>query len=78
MRILLLCGIMAAVAEAQTLTTLATFNGTNGYGPIAPGYAGLYQVAIQIPASLSNGDYPVIAAIDGVQSPASTLITIQQ
>jgi uncharacterized protein (TIGR03437 family) len=45
---------------------------------LAPGYAGLYQVAIQIPASLANGDYPVIATIDGVQSPASTLITIQQ
>jgi uncharacterized protein (TIGR03437 family) len=45
---------------------------------LAPGYAGLYQVAIQIPASLQNGDYPVIATIDGASSPSTTLITVQQ
>ena len=31
---------------------------------MAPGYAALYQVAIQIPASLSNGDYPVVATVE--------------
>jgi uncharacterized protein (TIGR03437 family) len=45
---------------------------------LAPGYAGLYQVAIQIPASLANGDYPVVATISGAQSPATTLITVQK
>jgi uncharacterized protein (TIGR03437 family) len=45
---------------------------------LAPGYAGLYQVAIQIPASLDNGDYPVVATIAGAQSPSTTLITVQQ
>jgi len=45
---------------------------------LAPGYAGLYQVAIQIPASLANGDYPVVATINGAQSPSTTLITVQQ
>jgi uncharacterized protein (TIGR03437 family) len=50
-----------------------------GYGAVlAPGYAALYQVAIQVPPSLANGDYPVIAVIDGVASPASTLLTVQQ
>jgi len=44
---------------------------------LAPGYAGLYQVAIQIPASLASGGYPVVASINGVQSPSSTLITVQ-
>jgi uncharacterized protein (TIGR03437 family) len=42
------------------------------------GNAGLYQVAIQIPTALANGDYPVIATISGVPSPATTLITVQQ
>jgi uncharacterized protein (TIGR03437 family) len=42
------------------------------------GNAGLYQVAIQIPTSLANGDYPVIATISTVPSPATTLITVQQ
>ena len=49
------------------------------YGAVlAPGYAGLYQIAIQIPAQLANGDYPVVATIAGVQSPSTTLITVQQ
>ena len=45
---------------------------------LAPGYAGLYQVAIQIPASLADGDYPVVATISGQQSPSTTMITVQQ
>lgn len=45
---------------------------------LAPGYAGLFQVAIQIPTSLVNGDYPVIATINGVQSLSTTLITVEQ
>jgi len=44
---------------------------------LAPGYAGLYQIAIQIPASLANGDYPVIATINGASSPSTTMITVQ-
>jgi uncharacterized protein (TIGR03437 family) len=43
---------------------------------LAPGFAGLYQVAIQIPASAPDGDLPVIASINGVPSPSS-LITVQ-
>jgi uncharacterized protein (TIGR03437 family) len=45
---------------------------------LASGYAGLYQVAVQIPASLANGDYPMIATVSGAQSPSTTLITVQQ
>ena len=43
---------------------------------LTSGAAGLYQVAIQIPASLSDGDYPVVASISGVQSPAGVLIAV--
>jgi uncharacterized protein (TIGR03437 family) len=45
---------------------------------LASGYAGLYQIAIQIPAGLANGDYPVTATINGVSSPSTTMITVQQ
>jgi uncharacterized protein (TIGR03437 family) len=45
---------------------------------LAPGFAGLYQVAIQIPASLANGDYPVVATVSGALSPSTTMITVQQ
>jgi hypothetical protein len=69
-------------ATYNTATTVSVKVGTESatvYGAaLAPGYAGLYQVAIQIPASLANGDYPVLATISGAQSPATTLITVQQ
>ena len=45
---------------------------------LAPGYAGLYQIAIQIPPSLANGDYPIVASIAGAQSSQSTMITVHQ
>jgi len=45
---------------------------------LAPGYAALYQVAIQLPSSLADGDYALVATINGVSSPSSTLITIKK
>lgn len=45
---------------------------------LAPGYAGLYQIAIQVPPSLANGDYPVVATIAGAQSSQATMITVNQ
>jgi uncharacterized protein (TIGR03437 family) len=71
-----------STATYNTATPVSvTIGGKNAnvYGAaLAPGYAGLYQIAILIPASLSNGDYPVIATIDGVGSPSTTMITVQQ
>jgi uncharacterized protein (TIGR03437 family) len=45
---------------------------------LAPGFAGLYQVAIQVPTSLGNGNWPIVATIGGVSSPSSAVITVQQ
>lgn len=64
----------ASVVTVTIGTTSATVSGA----ALAPGYAGLYQIAIQIPAGLANGDCPVVAIISGVSSPATTLITVQQ
>jgi uncharacterized protein (TIGR03437 family) len=44
---------------------------------LAPGAAAEYQLAVQIPASLADGDYPIIAMVNGVSSPSTTLITVQ-
>jgi uncharacterized protein (TIGR03437 family) len=44
---------------------------------LTPGDAGLYQIAIQIPTTLADGDYPVVATVSGVQSPLNVLITVQ-
>ena len=63
----------ASAVTATVGNTAATVYGV----ALAPGYAGLYQVAIQIPSSLANGDYPVIATAAGAQSPSGTLITVQ-
>ena len=45
---------------------------------LTSGEAGLYQVAIQIPTTLADGDHPIVATVSGAQSPASTLITVQK
>jgi uncharacterized protein (TIGR03437 family) len=45
---------------------------------LAPGFAGLYQVAIQVPLSVPDGDLPVVATVRGVQTPSSALITVRQ
>jgi len=44
---------------------------------LSPGYAALFQVAIQVPLSTPDGDYPLIASVSGVSSPATTLITVK-
>jgi uncharacterized protein (TIGR03437 family) len=56
--------------------TVGTTSATVYGAALAPGYAGLYQVAIQIPTSLTDGDYQVVATVSGVESPSSTLITV--
>ncbi|MBZ5611550.1 MAG: FG-GAP-like repeat-containing protein [Acidobacteriia bacterium] len=43
----------------------------------ASGFAGLIQVAVQVP-NLSDGDYPVIAEVGGVSSPSTTLLTVKK
>jgi uncharacterized protein (TIGR03437 family) len=57
--------------------TIGTTSATVYGAALAPGYSGLFQVAIQIPAGLADGDYTVLATVAGVQSP-STSITVQQ
>jgi uncharacterized protein (TIGR03437 family) len=44
---------------------------------LAPGLAGLYQVAIQVPAGMANGDYAIKMAIAGVSSPNSVFLSVQ-
>ena len=45
---------------------------------LTPDAAGLYQVAIQVPLYLPDGDYPVVATVyNNSQSPAA-LLTVQK
>jgi cardiolipin synthase A/B len=57
-----------------------TIGGTQAivYGAaLAPGFAALYQVAIQIPETLADGDYAIVATISGAASPGAVLLTVQ-
>jgi uncharacterized protein (TIGR03437 family) len=45
---------------------------------LAPGAAGLYQIAIVLPDSLPDGDLEVVALADGEPSPSGVFITIQK
>jgi uncharacterized protein (TIGR03437 family) len=45
---------------------------------LASGSAGLYQIAIQIPGSLTDGDWPLQATIGGVPSPTRTILSVHQ
>ena len=44
---------------------------------LAPGFAGLYQVAIQVPNALGAGNWPVVATIGGVSSPTRPVLAVQ-
>jgi len=45
---------------------------------LSPGYAGLYQVAIQVPASMADGDYALKAAVSGASSPDGVILTVKK
>ena len=45
---------------------------------LTPGNAGVYQVAIQVPANAPNGDLPIVAIVNGVLSPSNIYLTVQQ
>jgi uncharacterized protein (TIGR03437 family) len=46
-------------------------------GAVLSSYASVYQVAIQIPASLADGDYAIVATVAGAQSPSSVILSVQ-
>ncbi|HEX5229900.1 MAG TPA: SBBP repeat-containing protein [Bryobacteraceae bacterium] len=45
---------------------------------LAPGFAALYQVAIQVPTTLANGDHVVVTSVGGVNPPSTTMLTVQK
>ena len=45
---------------------------------LAPGLAGVYQIAVQVPAGLADGDQPVVVEINGVSSPPASFLNIHQ
>jgi uncharacterized protein (TIGR03437 family) len=44
---------------------------------LTPGNAGLYQITVQVPNGLSDGDQPVTCQVNGIQTPTGVVITVQ-
>ncbi|HXS97447.1 MAG TPA: IPT/TIG domain-containing protein [Candidatus Limnocylindrales bacterium] len=64
-----------STAAAPTVTignTPATVYGA----ALAPGSAGLYQIAIQVPSTLADGNWPIQATIGGVTSPTGVVLSV--
>ena len=43
---------------------------------LAPTFAGLYQVIAQVPSSIADGDWPVIATVGSISSPTGVVLTV--
>ena len=69
-------GFVTASPVSVTIggTAAAVYNNT---AALAAGNAGLYQLAITVPATLADGDYSIVAAINGVSSPSTTILTVR-
>lgn len=45
-------------------------------GALTPGAAGLYQIAVRVPADAPRGELPVVAAVQGVRSPDNVFLAV--
>jgi uncharacterized protein (TIGR03437 family) len=75
----------AAVPSDRTYATASvptvTINNTPAIvfgAALAPGAVGLYQIAIQVPITLADGDWPIQATIGGVQSAAPAILSVHR
>jgi uncharacterized protein (TIGR03437 family) len=65
--------------SVQPTVTVGGVQATVYGSALAAGYAGLYQVAIQVPPTLGKGDWPVIAsmgAVNPVPSPSNVVLSV--
>ncbi len=67
----------AYLANAPSVT-VGGFSAQVVGAALAPGSAGLYQIAIVLPASLPDGDLEVLTMADGVPSPSGVLISVKK
>jgi len=71
-------GDQAYATSSMPSITIDNVSATVYGAALASGSAGLYQIAIQVPLSLANGDWPIQALIGGVLSPAGTILSVHQ
>jgi len=68
-------------AIANTINTASVKFGEVSVSPLysgmSQGSAGLYQLNIQVPAGLPDGDYPVVLTLGSFSTPAGAYITVK-
>jgi uncharacterized protein (TIGR03437 family) len=76
-------GTLAMGIAPTALPVTVTLNGAQLgpsdvlYAGAAPGFAGLYQINIRIPANAPSGNLPVSLSVDGVSTPAGGFLLVQ-
>lgn len=45
---------------------------------LAVDYAGLYQITMQVPSSIPDGEWPIQASIGGVKSPSGVMLSVRR
>ncbi|MEK7753283.1 MAG: hypothetical protein AAB654_15265, partial [Acidobacteriota bacterium] len=48
------------------------------YTGATPGFAGLYQVNIRIPADAADGNLPLVISVSGIPSPDGAYLTVKR
>ena len=76
-------GVVVPLGQIYTTTTTPTVTINNVpvmvlSAALSPGLAGVCQIAIQVPDTLTDGDWPIQASIGGVSSPSNVLLTVHQ
>jgi len=76
-------GTLVPGTQTYNTSTLPTVTLNNSLvtvvgAALSPNSAALYQVAIQVPNSIGNGDFPVQVSIGGVTSPPNIILSVQQ
>ena len=76
--------LQAAVRGSPLYLTVLTPSVTIGGQPptvvfsgLGPGYSGLYQVDVQIPANAPSGDLPIVVSIGGNTSQKGVTVSVQ-
>jgi uncharacterized protein (TIGR03437 family) len=65
-------------ASTMPVITINNVSATVFGAALSPGSAGLFQIAIQVPDTVPDGDWPLQASIGGVTSPTGAILSVHK